>query len=88
MVSAQTDIEYEYKALVEELKAYRKDLIDKPRVLAITKMDLKQDFKLDKKLHFDDEISVIPISAATGHGVDELREALWEKIQHAKQSDT
>lgn len=88
MVSALTDIEYEYNALVDELKAYRSDLLDKPRVLAITKMDLKQDFKLDKKLHFDDEISVIPISAATGHGVDKLREALWEKIQHAKQTDT
>ncbi len=85
MVSSQSDIEYEYNALLDELKAYRKDLLDKPRVLAITKMDLKQGFKLDKKFHFDDEISVIPISSATGHGVDELREALWEKIQHAKQ---
>jgi GTP-binding protein len=88
MVSSQTDIEYEYNALVNELKAYRKDLLDKPRVLAITKMDLKQGFKLDKKLHFDDEIPVIPISSATGHGVDELREALWEKLQHAKQIDS
>jgi GTP-binding protein len=88
MVSSQSDIEYEYKALVNELKAYRKDLLDKPRVLAITKMDLKQGFKLDKKLHFDDEIPVIPISSATGHGVDELREALWEKLQHAKQIDS
>ena len=88
MVSSQTDIEYEYNALVNELKAYRKDLLDKPRVLAITKMDLKQGFKLDKKLHFDDEIPVIPISSATGHGVDELREALWEKLQHAKQLDS
>jgi len=88
MVSSQSDIEYEYNALLDELKAYRKDLLDKPRVLAITKMDLKQGFKLDKKFHFDDEISVIPISSATGHGVDELREALWEKIQHAKQEDT
>ncbi|HAW81318.1 MAG TPA: GTPase ObgE, partial [Balneola sp.] len=37
---------------------------------------------------FDDEIPVIPISSATGHGVDELREALWEKLQHAKQIDS
>src|SRR5690606_12236779 len=41
MVSAETDIEYEYNALIGELKAYRPDLLDKPRVLAITKMDLK-----------------------------------------------
>ena len=87
MVSAETDIEYEYKALLDELKAYRPDLVDKPRVLAITKMDLKQGFKLNKKLHFEDEIPVIPISSATGHGVEELKETLWEKIQNARSEE-
>ncbi|MTI86431.1 MAG: GTPase ObgE [Balneolaceae bacterium] len=85
MVASNTDIEYEYNALLNELKAYRKDLLDKPRVLAITKMDLKQGFTLDEELHFDDEISVIPISSATGFGVDELKEKLWELIQHVKE---
>ena len=84
MVSAETDIAYEYEALLGELKAYRPDLLDKPRVLAITKMDLKQGFKLEEELHFEDEIAVIPISSATGHGIDELRETLWAKIQDAK----
>ncbi len=88
MVSAETDIDYEYKALLNELKSYRPDLLDKPRVLAITKMDLKQGFKLEEELHFDDEISVIPISSATGHGVDELREKLWEYIQNAKELES
>ncbi len=88
MVAADTDIEYEYRALVNELKAYRSDLLDKPRVLAITKMDLKQGFKLDEELHFEDEIPVIPISSATNFGVDDLRETLWGAIQHAKQLDT
>ncbi|MEX0720647.1 MAG: GTPase ObgE [Balneolaceae bacterium] len=88
LVSATTDISYEYKALLHELKTYRKDLLDKPRILAITKMDLKQGFKLEEELHFDDEIPVIPISSATGYGVDELREKLWEQIQHVKQEET
>lgn len=88
MVSAETDVEYEYNALVKELKAYRPDLLDKPRVLAITKMDLKQGFKLEEEFHFEDEISVIPISSATGHGVDELRETLWKLIQHAKELES
>ena len=73
MVASDTDILYEYEALVNELKAYRSDLLDKPRVLAITKMDLKQGFKLEEDLHFKDEIPVIPISSATNYGVDELR---------------
>ncbi len=85
MVSAETDIQYEYKALLNELKSYRPDLLDKPRVLAITKMDLKQGFKLEEELHFEDEIPVILISSATGHGVDELRETLWGLIQDAKE---
>jgi GTP-binding protein len=85
MVASDTDILYEYEALVNELKAYRSDLLDKPRVLAITKMDLKQGFKLEEDLHFKDEIPVIPISSATNYGVDELRETLWGAIQNAKQ---
>ena len=88
MVSADTDIVYEYEALVNELKAYRSDLLEKPRVLAITKMDLKQGFKLDEELHFEDEIPVIPISSATGFGVDVLRETLWGAIQNAKQLES
>jgi GTP-binding protein len=88
MVASNTDIEHEYHALLKELKAYRADLLDKPRILAITKMDLKQGFTLEEELHFEPEIPVIPISSATGFGVDELRETLWAAIQHAKQSHT
>lgn len=88
MVAADTDIEYEYNALVNELKAYRSDLLEKPRILAITKMDLKQGFKLEEELYFEDEIPVIPISSATGFGVDELRETLWGAIQNAKEQET
>jgi GTP-binding protein len=87
MVSCLTDINYEYQALINELRSYRKDLLDKPRILAITKMDLKQGFELEEELHFDDEIPVIPISSATGHGVDDLKEKLWELIQDAKEQE-
>lgn len=88
MVAADAEIEYEYNALLNELKAFRVDLLDKPRVFAITKMDLKQDFKLEEELHFKDEISVIPISSATGFGVEKLRETLWGAIQNAKQLES
>ncbi|MEO1022712.1 MAG: GTPase ObgE [Bacteroidota bacterium] len=84
MVSCDSDIEYEYQALLNELKAYRSDLLDKPRVLCITKMDLKQGFKLEKPVHFEDKIPVIPISSATGFGMDELKETLWKLLQYVK----
>lgn len=79
MVSSQQDIEYEYNALLKELKSYRKDLLDKPRILAITKMDLQEGFELEQAL--DINIPIVQISAATGHNIDELKEIIWEKLQ-------
>lgn len=81
MVSSQQDIEYEYQALLDELKAYRSDLLDKPRVLAVTKMDLQEDYNLDEELDIDPDIPVVEISSATNYNVDELKEVIWDKIQ-------
>jgi GTP-binding protein len=79
MVSSQQDIEYEYEALLNELKSYRADLLDKPRILAITKMDLEEGYELEDAPDLD--VPTIEISAATGYHMDELKEMLWEKIQ-------
>lgn len=79
MVSCQEDIEYEYQALLGELKSYRSDLLDKPRILAITKMDLKENYELDQEINLN--ISTLEISAATGYHMDELKELIWEQLQ-------
>lgn len=79
MVSSQQDIEYEYKALLNELRSYRKDLLDKPRLLAITKMDLQENYELDQEIDID--IPTVAISAATGYNMDKLKEAIWEQLQ-------
>ncbi|HEX6982681.1 MAG TPA: GTPase ObgE [Balneolaceae bacterium] len=79
MISSQEDIEYEYKALLKELEAYRADLLDKPRVLAITKMDLIENHELEQD--FEIGIPVVEISAATNYHIDELKEIIWEKLQ-------
>lgn len=79
MVSSQQDIEYEYKALLKELESYRKDLLDKPRLLAITKMDLQENYELNQEIHI--EIPTVEISAATGYNMDKLKEAIWEQLQ-------
>ena len=84
MVSSQQDIEYEYNALLEELKSYRSDLLDKPRVLAITKMDLQEDFELDQEIDLD--IPIVEISSATNYHIDELKEVIWEKLQDIESS--
>lgn len=81
VVAVNSDIKQEYNALLNELKAYRSDLLDKPRLLAISKMDLKENFELDEEPELDDDIDMILISSATGHNMDNLKEKIWEKLQ-------
>ncbi len=78
-----TDIEEEYKVLKNELYAYRPDLLEKPRVVAISQMDLIEGYELDETPSLDD-LPVIQISAATGHNIDKLKEMLWEQIPVAE----
>jgi len=81
LVACDADIREQYDALLHELKEYREDLLDKPRILAITKMDLKEGFVLDGLVELDDDIDIVEISSATGHNIDELKEKIWEKLQ-------
>ncbi|HKJ32267.1 MAG TPA: GTPase ObgE [Balneolales bacterium] len=83
VISANTDINYEYKALCDELKAYREDLLEKPRIIAISKMDLLEDYKLNQKIDLD--APYITISAATGYHLNELKEMIWNELE--KQTD-
>ena len=85
VLSVESDVYYEYETLLNELKAYRKDLLDKPKIIALSKMDIKEDFKLKKDLYLPKDIPVIPISSATGYGLDQLREVLWKGIQHVRE---
>lgn len=88
MVASNTDIEAEYKALLHELKEYRSDLLDKPRILAITKMDLKPGYELDEPVEIDDDIDIIEISSATGHNMNQLKEKIWEKLQEFEEEES
>jgi len=81
LVGCDEDVEGQYRALLHELKEYREDLLDKPRILAITKMDLKEGFELDEPVEIDDVVEIVEISAATGHNIDVLKEKIWEKLQ-------
>ncbi|MCC5906952.1 MAG: GTPase ObgE [Balneolaceae bacterium] len=81
MVAANTDIAAEYNALLHELEEYRSDLLEKPRLLAITKMDLKPGYELDEQVKLDDDLEIIEISSATGHNIELLKEKIWEKLQ-------
>jgi GTPase len=75
------DIEKSYKILVNELEMYNEELLDKPRVLAITKCDLI-DEELKKMIEptIPKNIPVVYISAVTNQGLVELKDLLWKTI--------
>jgi len=83
MVPADTpDIEAQYHILLNELKKYNPELLDKKRVLAISKCDLIDAVALKKiKKELNLEISTVYISAATRKGIDELKDILWNSFQ-------
>lgn len=78
VISCMTDIEYEYQALLNELKSYRADLLDKPRIIAISQMDLLPGFELKEKVNLD--APTITISSVTGHHINELKEMIWAEL--------
>ncbi len=83
MIPADTDrsIDAEYKILINELEEFNPDLLDKPRLLAITKSDLI-DNDLEKMLRptLPKDIPVIFISAMTNQHLQELKNKLWEML--------
>jgi len=83
MVPADVDdIENEYKILLSELKKYNPELLDKKRILAITKKDLLDDElqnaiseSLSEKLP-----ETIFISSITNSGISKLKDLIWKNL--------
>jgi len=83
MVPADTDrtIEEEYNILLHELTAYNPELLDKPKLLAITKSDM-----LDEQLESEMAEQVPPgipylfISSVTGKNIQQLKDMIWKAI--------
>jgi len=75
------DIKREYEILLNELKKFNPEMLDKHRVLAITKCDLL-DEELEEMLRetLPDDLPCVFISAVTGKGLTELKDLLWEEL--------
>ena len=82
MVSANSDnINKEYGILLNELKKYNPELLDKDRILAITKIDMLDDELMeDIKNNIKVDIPYIFISSVAQKGIQELKDLLWSKI--------
>jgi len=81
MVPADSDnIHQEYKTLLNELNQFNPELLDKDRILAISKSDmLDKELKAEIKKDLPD-IPCLFISSVAQQGLTELKDLLWEKI--------
>jgi len=75
-------IKDEYDILVNELKMYNPELLDKKRMLAISKSDLLDD-ELKKEIRVDlPDISRVFISSITGEGINILKDMIWKILNN------
>jgi GTPase len=74
-------IRAEYDILLKELELFNEELLDKPRVLAITKSDIMGDEMMELvKEELPKGIETVFISAVAQKGLMELKDLLWKKI--------
>ena len=85
MIPGDTDdIRHDYEVLLSELTNYNPELLNKQRILAITKADLL-DEELMQMLEADlpTDLPHLFISAVTGFHITELKDLLWQQLDTA-----
>lgn len=75
------DIKKEYKILLNELKEFNPELLDKKRVLAISKSDLADDELIAAMKKTLPRVKHVFISSVTGKGIDQLKDLLWDQLK-------
>ncbi|RZF61912.1 GTPase ObgE [Sphingobacterium corticibacterium] len=83
MVPADTDrsIAEEYEILLNELTAYNPELMDKPRLLAVTKSDMLDDeLEAEMTETLPKGMPAIFISSVSGKNIQQLKDMIWKAI--------
>ncbi|MEX0981574.1 MAG: GTPase ObgE [Bacteroidales bacterium] len=81
MVPADSnDIRKEYEVLVNELRDYNPELLDKKRLLAITKSDMLDEELIDEIRRELPEVPSVFISSVATHGLIELNDRIWKML--------
>jgi GTP-binding protein len=75
------DIQKEYDILLNELRKYNPELLDKKRMLAISKSDMLDDeLKAEMKRELPTELPAVFISSITTQGILELKDMIWRNL--------
>ena len=85
LISVESDnVKNTYDILTKELKTYNSELMDKEKLLVISKCDLIETKDLDKiKSNFNstfNNIDIHYISSVTMNGITELKDLIWKKL--------
>ena len=82
MIPADSDdIQKDYEVLLGELTQYNPELLDKQRLLAITKCDmLDEELMTEMRAHLPEGLPTVMISSVTGLNSQQLKDMLWEAL--------
>ena len=75
------DIVKQYEILIGELEKYNPELLDKERILAISKSDmLDEELKEEIAVGLPKDLSSLFISSVTQQGITEMKDLIWKKL--------
>lgn len=74
------DIAKEYHVLLRELQQYNPELLDKQRILAITKADMIDDELKEEMIPGLPDVPYLFISSVAQQGLAELKDMIWKKL--------
>lgn len=81
------DIKKQYDVLLDELRRYNPEMLDKERIIAISKSDmLDEELKAELKVELDNELPIpyLFISSVTQQGITQLKDLLWKLLNPTK----
>jgi len=82
--STTESIESNYQILVEEMCQFGSNLIEKPRLVALSKVDLLSDEEKKRLPKKFDQYSCLPLSSVTKTGVNLLVQQIVDALSHSK----
>jgi GTPase len=82
-----TNIAHDYAVLLNELREYSPELLDKDRLLAVTKCDMLDATMIEQlREELPAGVENVFISSVSGLGLDELKDKLWQLLQKDRTS--
>lgn len=83
------DLGAEYETLLGELQAFNPEMLYKPRMIALSKMDLlppedRKEWTADARRKLPDDVEILPISSVARIGLTALKRALWTVIRRER----